>query len=918
MPILLNDIREAVSSDAPTPKQQTPKYFYSGLTGNGRNQQGLLNASLHPGRYPAGMDRFQAPSTNIFFRDKSSSGTVTNHFIPINPVTQTSYGWSSEHYKVPVPDKDSEFAVKLSDDRFDDIFQIWADCHVQGLVLHEDVGQNSTTRQAHISYRTTIYFVPTGQTEAVVINITEGGTSQTDKFDKQGIAWAVPTWSYAPVDDIDDIPWANLNISAVFATNTQQQSAATINRAAMKEKLEQFYADFNVYANIVDAATTWNTDRIAEGMDRLIKALTTVPDDDYVTSVQKIGRQLSYLETYPVPLSAYRAIYNSIATYCSEEATRYLVKQNINLLMNSALADLQEKRDQLHQAPASMATHPVPQWYSNQQKAALTTTEPLAMIQAGAGSGKSTIVLGRIQQLKECGVQPETITVLSFTNAAADNITKKNPSVKSMTIARMIHEIYHEYFPTHELSSLETISNSLMIYMPDDKVIADFAALLHKITRRGAQGSAYTHLNNFVEANLETVVSALNTLRQTTLELEIILAYHMIDRMPLPTKLNIHHLIIDEVQDTSVFEFIYLLRLAHKLECSMFLIGDASQTLYEFRAANPKALNALEASGAFASYKLETNYRSNQEILDFANVHLADIEANQLAKIQLQANSLTPVTPESFQEKVQLEYISTNDRDYIRDLPGLISHYTKDYTQACLDRGEKVAFLAFTRREANIVQKKLEAMFPDRSVISMISDRRRPTTFFSEFIREDWADITMLDPTNAPYAFAREVVVRNLTSSAHAEKMLRSMTSQWWIENARAIQGWIYETQQHMISNDTFFERMRETILNYEIEYNAVREQVMHRSNQERKIANMQANADLIVSTIHGVKGLEFDNVVLLHKDESGSMSEDKKRLYYVALTRAMKSEFILSRGRNLSSRIQSDYDLVLNTLEKN
>lgn len=81
--------------------------------------------------------------------------------------------------------------------------------------------------------------------------------------------------------------------------------------------------------------------------------------------------------------------------------------------------------------------------------------------------------------------------------------------------------------------------------------------------------------------------------------------------------------------------------------------GDASQTLYEFRAANP-ALSALEASGVFTVCKLSTNYRSAQEILDFANIHLSDIEANRFTNIQLQANSVVTSTVDSFTASVRL------------------------------------------------------------------------------------------------------------------------------------------------------------------------------------------------------------------------------------------------------------------------
>ena len=182
------------------------------------------------------------------------------------------------------------------------------------------------------------------------------------------------------------------------------------------------------------------------------------------------------------------------------------------------------------------------------------------------------MILARINQLTLCGVNPSDITVLSFTNAAADNIIKKNPNVRSMTIARMIHDLYMTYFPTHELSSVETIANSLGIYMPGDAFALQFAQRLRRLEGRDAQG-AYTSLNNFIEAHLEQTIDALNLIKQTSLELEIILAYQMIDRMPLPSGLNIRHLIIDEVQDNSVFEFIYLLRLVSKLKASLFIVG---------------------------------------------------------------------------------------------------------------------------------------------------------------------------------------------------------------------------------------------------------------------------------------------------------------------------------------------------------
>ena len=125
---------------------------------------------------------------------------------------------------------------------------------------------------------------------------------------------------------------------------------------------------------------------------------------------------------------------------------------------------------------------------------------------------------------------------------------------------------------------------------------------------------------------------------------------------------------------------------------------DCSQTLYEFRASNPRALNVLEGSGVFQTFQLQINYRSNQEILDFANVALSDIEANQYAHIQLHANSRAQVTEASFKDAVHFYYHALGKlSDFDDALSTMFSLELKKYIDECLAKGEQVAFLAFSR-----------------------------------------------------------------------------------------------------------------------------------------------------------------------------------------------------------------------------
>lgn len=592
MPILLDNIDEAAkfstaveATKARTIKAVTPKYFSSHLTGRGK-KQGLLNSSVIPGRYPMGLDRLSMGTTDLRYKMSQRSNAVTSRIIPTGTIVKRAYEQGYGRMTVPVPDDMDQFAVRLTDDT--DTFDVWASCSVQGLAMREDNSGKTKVKDLQISYRTMIYVVPPKQDEDIDLfdneatdefiltedeSYRERATllsttistfpSKSSKMSTANQAWAIADWSYAPAEDAENLPWDEIFRATGISHSRKRDFLDT---------LATFYADYSVYNNLTDSAQRWSSDDIADDIHDVIDALVSKKHSYDDEQLAQMVYELRYMEQYNVPLSAYRKIYESINILCDPQTASLLVKQNMNLLMNDTLNDLSGKRDQLERAPETIKTIPVQQQLSPQQLAAVQSTEPLILTQAGAGAGKSTVILARIQQFGLCGVNPADITVLSFTNAAADNVIRKNPDVRSMTIARMIHDLYMTYFPTHELSSVETIANSLGIYMPQDPFAFQFANKLRNLEGRNSEG-AHTALNNFIESHLEQTVDALNLIKQTSLELEIILAYQMIDKMPLPAGLNIRHLIIDEVQDNSVFEFIYLLRLVNKLGCSLFIVG---------------------------------------------------------------------------------------------------------------------------------------------------------------------------------------------------------------------------------------------------------------------------------------------------------------------------------------------------------
>ncbi|MGW6600489.1 UvrD-helicase domain-containing protein [Streptomyces sp. NPDC055036] len=888
MPILLDDID--LSKAALAQKAADPKFFSSKLTGNGKNL-GLLNESLLP--VNTATNTAYAVATDIEVKQSSTQHDITTTSIPLAPITRRALN-ANGPFTLPSPHVDDRFTVDTASSLRNDRNAVF-DMTPQALVFYEDKSGDKATRELVIQYRMELCFFKKGLPEPEYVSALSRD------------ATIFLQWDTSPLENARGFIEDKLDGAGLTATNL--------------DDLDEWLRQYSIYERISRLAQIWNSEAIADEVCRYIRDMPVGPTEK---QLNMLAVQLRYLENYSVPLEAYRQIHKQLeATFTAQIVTK-LSKQNLNLLMNHTLDHLEQMKTQLV-VPAQPAAPPsLPAHLSKQQLDALTTHEPLVMTQAGAGTGKSTVILQRIKYLEACGVPASDITVLSFTNAAADNITARNPDVGSMTIARMIIDIYSMNYPTHKVSAIDTIINSIDIFYPGSQFAAQFRSRLLEVDQN--KTGAFTALNTFVENHFDEVIAVLDHIQQTSLELQIIICYQRIDDMAEPPHVQSKYLIIDEVQDNSVFEFIYVLKYITKHAQSLFIVGDASQTLFEFRSANPRALNTLESSGVFATFRLTTNYRSNQEILDFANIVLGGLETNQFANIQLRANSLAAPTADSFQEKVTLAYreVAKLKGFVSQDLQPIVRNTViPQYVDKCLEKGEQVAFLAYSRREVTLIQDVLTKHYPDRRVASLVSDRVYSTDIFSTYIKIFWNDVLQAPPNNAAFVVSQGIKdnmdkLTKISSDPRVEKAVRKAIyrtiSEWWIENSATITGWVTLCDQGTLSHKEFFDRLRDNLLSFEIQRNQQKLNINKQRNQERKRKNLESKADLVVSTIHGAKGLEFDNVVILYKEDT-RMTEDVKRMFYVAFTRAMRSQYVLGFGTVKNPPIQSSYERIVTAL---
>lgn len=624
-----------------------------------------------------------------------------------------------------------------------------------------------------------------------------------------------------------------------------------------------------------------------------------------------------------------------------------LTNSNLRLMLANKLSELKESKDkdefykinydaditqQFKQNPA----------YSNQQLAVITTQEPLVVGAAGAGTGKSHTLIGRLNFLRAQGQDLNNVLVLSFTNTAAKHIKQEYASIQSVTFADMFNQIYSNTFPNQMLTNPNTLSNTLKLLNPKsaafsnsnrpmDDVVSEFTKLLDVLEPKGFKkvdlNEVMALMSQFIQDNMDDTILLLNAVGQTTLQLQpliinaaLILGYPAIQIPKSFQDLDI--IITDESQDISTFEYIMLLDMALRRHAQLMIVGDGSQTLYEFRNSNPKFLTSIQASSVFTNYNLETNYRSNGAILAYANPLLNIIEANEEANIQLIPQDLTQLQPteDEFNQHIKVSNWQVTGKgqqalsDSINEAIG--AKTTIAWIADAIARGEKVAVLGATNKSVDQAYETLPDALHDELVARGLPDvqheriqpsRQKPNDIVSSILTEmSRADLIDSINNSTSVIDAKNEVLDLMDNTWRA--IVRNPKSYFGLPSvAKKIVDTIFDNAgiRYAVSNkqgDIFAGEFIQRAINEETRLNNMRQYIDSNSNN---FGQQIDNGDVIYITGHSAKGLEFDNVVVLYDETNRrSSSQESLRMLYVTLTRAKENELILNFVKQTIGRV--------------
>ena len=905
MPIKINEMStETVAKIAKA--TYTPKFFSKDITGAGKNT-GVINRAINPINLPnTAFTHVRIPSSRIKEETNKWQKSITYPIDPLCFYDITTGGvleFSDTWAKIGEKAKSVSYGTPNVKSARNELF-------IRAMPVAVKINEPLATTAAN---QNSTNNVQTGKTCNVTycIDIIERNVN-TDANGDETYGDCVAIYR-----DYTENPRDTFTKLLNDAFVTSRVNAVDI--AACND----YIANYDVYTQLCEQSRIWQTDFV----DMVIKNYDAAPKDSHGDSLFPMDKLIRYVAQYKITLAQYKVLYDELKKRFNADDIKRFTKMNTSLLLQDTLDNLSQTQFAPLPKPGSTNMRIDLSWCSKEQFDAITSAAPLNQVQAGAGTGKSTVIKARLDYLKYLGVNPDDVMVLSFTNAAADNIKARCPGIQSMTIAKMIDTIYTQNHPKHQLSpSLSkrgegsTFTNSLEMYRNTNQLAAELIYAVNEVEKH----NDYATLLRLVEENYNDVIALLDTVGQTTFQLEIILCYLEHATMQIP--FNIKHLLIDEVQDNAVFEFIFFLNLTCKLKNHLYLVGDSSQTLYEFRASDPKALNAIENSGLFSTFPLNINYRSNQDILTFANALLDDIEANQFAQIQLQSFKLNRVTKQSFQQNVILNYnhlknVSEMNEDWVK--AKLSSPSMLNWINDKFSKHEQICVLCYKRRDAEMFKTQLEKLFPGKSLVFIIPQKNKPFAYFSRYVSNCHQQMLAL-PTNdwnVLYNRLRAEIIVNL-NACHVTPQskiynyvlakVNSMLNEWNLKNATALNDELNRFKSGAITHQRFIEIIGESLIDFEIKKNALKQTILSQKNAVKK--EDTDNADIIFSTIHSAKGLEYDNVILLYHNKN-LMDEDDKRMYYVGLTRAKKSEYILAYDTVGTAMIQTRYDNIVDRL---
>ena len=300
-----------------------------------------------------------------------------------------------------------------------------------------------------------------------------------------------------------------------------------------------------------------------------------------------------------------------------------------------------------------MNTSPILDSLNPQQQLAVSAPLQSVLVLAGAGSGKTRVLVHRIAWLIEAeNVSPLSILAVTFTNKAANEMRGRIQQLLGVPVGGMwvgtFHGLAHRLLRLHwreaglpqtfqildsedQLRSIKRVMKALEVddtrFVP--RQVASF------INARKDEGSRPQHIEDRGDYNQRQLVRIYAAYEEACQRSGVVdfaeLLLRSLELLRDNAELQQHyrrrfrHVLVDEFQDTNALQYAWLRLLAGSVGGAeppnpVFAVGDDDQSIYGWRGAKIENIRNFTADfKGCDTIRLEQNYRSSANILHAAN-----------------------------------------------------------------------------------------------------------------------------------------------------------------------------------------------------------------------------------------------------------------------------------------------------------
>lgn len=575
---------------------------------------------------------------------------------------------------------------------------------------------------------------------------------------------------------------------------------------------------------------------------------------------------------------------------------------------------------------------------SKQLQAAKHLDGPLLVL-AIPGSGKTTMLLERIKFLSE-HIDSSKILNLTFSRIQANDMKKRFDSKDSnfMTIHAFCYLIIRNYLKKYNrqvnLIEDEKIYNKFNLVGEIYKSInnkkmskEDLNLFFQKISFMKNSLLDISYLENVEISNADRIYLEYEKIKKQKHLLDFddmqVYALELLNDESLlrSIKNKYKYFQLDEGQDTSLLQFKILEKIVYP-ENNLLVVADDDQSIYSFRAADPKyLLNFKEIYKDAKIISLDTNHRSGKKIISLASYFIAQNKNRYKKTYKLSRDFDDQIKLKEFKNFTkQYDYITENLDNKKTGILFRNNISAISLSSYLLDKNIDFSI------NSNILDFFESKIFTDMVNIINFSEDFDNVEIFSDIYykistylsKDDIESLSHKAINENVFEFYENIDIEDYKKDAlfNIEKKLKHLRK---LKLEKKI-SFIYKSLSYNSYINMKSRKYMEETVNKDIYIESLRyftksckslDEVYEKIKILEKKSKSLIKTNLSLTTIHSSKGLEYDKVFIIDliknefpliMDEENYFErlEEERRIFYVGLTRARDSLYILTlKNRN-------------------